>query len=129
VSGKKFQKRKKQIVLAVQLNLTTDGFVYHKWGSDQQCSAGDWLVNNNGDCYTISEKSFAKTYEEIAPGQFVKFSPVWACQAQKAGMVKTSEGHTEYNVGDYLVSNNEDGSDSYAVGKTKFEEMYEELSA
>lgn len=125
---RKYQKREKQLVIGVQINLETDGIRYNKWGGEQQCKAGDWLVNNNGDCYTIDDESFRNTYEEIAPGQFVKTAPVWARQAAESGKVKTNEGHTEYSTGDYLVSNNIDGLDAYAVSKVKFEEMYELIS-
>lgn len=121
----KYQKREKQVVLGVQINLETDGFKYSKWGSEQQCQAGDWLVNNNGECYTIDAESFRKTYEEIAPAQFIKTAPVWASVATESGKVKTNEGYTDYVEGDYLVSNNQDGSDAYAVSKAKFETMYE----
>ena len=125
---KKYRKREKQIVIGVQLNLDTDGLIYTKWGGEQQCQSGDWLINNNGDCYTISKQSFAKTYEEIGAGQFVKKASVWANQAQSAGKVKTNEGYTEYESGDYVVCNSKDGLDAYAVSKQKFEEMYEEIA-
>jgi hypothetical protein len=45
---------------------------------------------------------------------------VWAEVAEKAGKVKTQEGTTAYQAGDYLVSNN----DGYAMG-LEFESMYE----
>jgi len=32
---------------------------------------------------------------------------------------------TEYGAGDYLVSNDEDGTDTYAVEGALFEEMYD----
>jgi len=129
MSRKQYRKREQQVIIAVQLNLQSDGFKYHKWGSEQVCRSGDWLVDNNGDCYTINEKSFANTYREIAPGQYEKFAPVWASQVERDGKVRTNEGYTEYVVGDYLVSNNEDGSDSYAVSRDKFEQMYEAVPA
>ena len=113
-------------MVAVQLNLETDGFQYNKWGGEQQCISGDWLVNNDGDFYTIKEDVFASTYEEVAPGQFVKTTLVWAYEAPDAGQVETNEGITKYKRGDYWVANNSDGSDAYAVSKAKFEEMYEE---
>lgn len=125
MSRQRYRKRQQKIVLGVQLDLDTAGFSYNKWGSKQTCKAGDWLVNNNGDCYTISKESFSKTYEEFAPGQYIKTAPVWAKQALRNGKIETNEGFTEYVVDDYLVSNNFDGSDSYAVSKNKFEEMYE----
>jgi len=125
---KKYRKRENQFVVAVQLELETDGFRYNKWGAVQQCHRGDWLVNNGGDVYTINEDSFASTYREVKPGQYVKTTPVWAYVAVDAGKVQTKEGTTEYKRGDYWVANNPDGSDAYAVSKDKFEEMYEELN-
>lgn len=125
MGNKKYRKREQQTVLAIQIDLDTAGFTYSKWGGEQSCRAGDWLVNNGGDCYTIGKESFAKTYESIAPGQFIKTAPVWACQSGKVGKVQTNEGSTKYDAGDYLVSNNADGTDAYAVSKKKFEEMYE----
>jgi len=122
---KQYRKRDQQMVTAVQLNLETDGFSYHKWGSAQQCSAGDWLVDNNGDVYTISNESFTNTYVEVTPGQYEKTAAVWASQSKNPGKVKTNEGFTEYAAGDYLVANNADGTDAYAVAKEKFEGMYE----
>jgi len=127
VEPKKYRKCERQTVVAIQLNLETDGFSYQKWGSKQQCSAGDWLVDNMGDVYTINNDSFANTYTEIAPGQYIKTAAVWASQADKSGKIKTNEGFTEYAPGDYLVSNNADGTDAYAVAKVKFEKMYELL--
>ena len=47
--------------------------------------------------------------------------------ADKPGKVKTNEGETAYEAGDYLVSNNEDGTDAYAIGAEKFRELYESL--
>jgi hypothetical protein len=39
--------------------------------------------------------------------------------------VVTKEGESHYTEGDYLVYNNEDGTDPYCMGKEKFEAMYE----
>lgn len=121
----RYKKREDQVVTAVQLNLETDGFTYTKWGGKQRCYAGDWLVNNNGEYYTIRDETFKNTYKEVSMGQFEKTTAVWASAATEDGKVKTNEGYTEYKAGDYLVANNEDGSDSYAVSKIKFENMYE----
>jgi hypothetical protein len=54
----------------------------------------------------------------------VKTTPVWAEQAERAGSVETKEGVTHYQAGDYLVSNNRDGSDAYAMGAETFESLY-----
>ena len=120
-----YVKRATQFVVAVQLDLETPGFSYRKWGDTQTCKRGDWLVNNDGDVYTVDRESFARTYEPTGPGTYVKRTPVWAEVAPAAGEVRTKEGATHYEAGDYLVSNDPDGSDAYAVAKDDFERMYE----
>ena len=40
----KYVKGPDQKVHAVQLDLETDGFTYRKWGAEQRCKRGDWLV-------------------------------------------------------------------------------------
>ena len=121
----KYVKRANQSVVAVQLALDTAGFTYQKWGGVQQCKAGDWIVNNNGDVYTVDRETFERTYRQVGPGTYVKMTPVWAEVAQEAGCVQTKEGVTHYRVGDYLVFNEEHGGDAYAVAADKFEGMYE----
>ena len=59
---------------AIQLNLATEGFRYEKWGGTQTCKAGDWIVNNNGDVYSIDAESFARTYHSVGNGLYVKHS-------------------------------------------------------
>jgi hypothetical protein len=122
---RQYVKRQTQFVVAVQLDLETTGFSYQKWGTTQTCKRGDWLVNNNGDTYTIDRESFARTYRASGPGTYVKSTPVWAEVAPAAGSVRTKEGATHYQAGDYLVSNQESGADAYAVSKAEFERMYE----
>ena len=38
---------------------------------------------------------------------------------------KTKEGETAYQAGDYLVSNNQDGTDAYAISAEKFQALYD----
>lgn len=121
----RFSKRTTEFVVAVQLDLSTDGFTYDKWGGLQKCKPGDWLVNNAGDIYTIEGETFARTYREQGPGQYVKITPVWAEVAATAGVVLTKEGSTRYDVGDYLVYNEPEGGNGYAITKAVFERMYE----
>jgi hypothetical protein len=122
---KRYRRRPDQAVIAVKIDLDIDGFSYRKWGGLQHCKRGDWLVDNAGDVYTVDAESFARTYRAVGPGTFVKSVPVWAKLAASAGRVATKEGSTGYAAGDYLVSNNEDGSDAYAIDRQKFESMYE----
>jgi hypothetical protein len=121
----KYRKRHQQVVHAVRLDLDTDGFTYQKWGGTQRCKRGDWVVENGGEVYTVDADTFDRTYQHIRHGAYEKVAPVWAEQADSAGQVTTKEGTTTYEPGDYLVSNEEDGRDAYAVSRSRFEEMYE----
>ena len=121
----RYRRRPGQPVVAVQLTLNTEGFKYQKWGEEQRCKANDWLVDSNGEVYTVDADSFARTYAAKGQGTYVKTGKVWAEQAAEAGRVATKEGGTNYESGDWLVSNEQDGSDAYAVSSRKFEESYE----
>lgn len=122
---RRYRKRPGTAITAVRLDLATEGFTYRKWGAEQRCKAGDWVVDNGGDVYTIDAETFGATYREVAPGRWVKSAPVWAEVAQAGGVIETKEGSTEYAAGDYLVYNRPDRTDGYAVGAEKFEGMYE----
>src|SRR5688572_12089125 len=121
----RYRRKPDQHVVAVRLALDTDGFTYRKWGDEQRCKGGDWIVDNDGDVYTVDAESFARTYREVHRGAWLKTTPVWAERAAADGDVATKEGRTHYRAGDYLVSNNEDGSDAYAISAAKFEATYE----
>jgi hypothetical protein len=121
----RYRKRPNQYIVAVQLDLETEGFTYEKWGAKQVCKQGDWLVNNDGDVYTIDQQVFGVTYRKVREGHFVKTTTVLAETAEKGGTVQTKEGSTDYRAGDYIVDNDEDGTDRYAVSKETFEAQYE----
>ncbi len=122
---RRYRKRETSFVTAVQLDLETEGFTYEKWGGTQTCKPGDWLVDNEGDVYTVDRETFEKTYRKGSPGVYVKTGEVWAEVADEAGVIETKEGSTRYEPGDYLVFNDEQGRDGYAVTAEKFESMYE----
>jgi len=121
---REYRKKKTSRVVAVQLDLETRGFTYEKWGGTQTCKAGDWLVDNDGDVYTVDRDTFARTYRGVSPGVYEKVAPVWAEVATEAGEIATKEGVTHYEAGDYLVYNDPDGQDGYAVKAEDFEKMY-----
>lgn len=122
---KRYRRLPGKPVIAVQLKLLTDGFTYHKWGEEQRCKANDWVVDNGGEVYTVDDESFTRTYTADGTGTYLKTGNVWAEQAAAAGRVATKEGGTNYKPGDWLVSNESDGSDTYAVSAEKFKGMYE----
>ena len=67
---RQYMKRQTEFVVAVQLDLETTGFTYKKWDDTQTCKRGDWIVNNNGDTYTVDSESFARTYKSNGPGTY-----------------------------------------------------------
>jgi hypothetical protein len=121
----RYRRKPDQFVIAIQLELETSGFDYQKWGGNQHCKAGDWLVRNGDDVYTVDKAVFERTYRGVGPGHYTKSTPIWAAKATEAGTVKTKEGSTDYGVGDYLVFNDEAGKDEYAIRQAKFESLYE----
>ena len=104
--------------------LDTTGLVYRKWGGRQRAKKGDWIVDNDGDVYTVDAAVFRRTYRKKAIGSYIKTTPVWALRASVGGSVKTKEGTTRYKAGDYVVSNKRDGSDAYAMNPKKFRDLY-----
>jgi len=122
---KTYSRRSGSSVSAVQLDLDMDPFHYRKWGGEQTASAGDWLVNNGGDVYTVERETFESTYRMVSLGVYAKTRSVWAKVADADGAVKTKEGETHYKAGDMLVFNDPDERDGYAMTLETFERLYE----
>ncbi len=121
----RYRRKPDQAVTAIRLQLEFDGFTYRKWGAQQRALAGDWLVEQDGAVHTVADDSFARTYRAVGPGRWLKTTPVWAEAAAQAGSVATKEGRTHFKVGDWLVFNEADGGDSYAIAADKFQQLYE----
>jgi len=122
---RRFRRKEQTTVVAVQLDLDTEGFTYRKWGGVQRCRPGDWLVNNQGDTYTVARETFERTYRQTSPGVYEKCAPVWAEQADGSGSIETKEGSTSYEAGDFLVFNDPEGKDGYAMKAKTFHALYE----
>jgi len=120
---RRYIRRPDRPVAAVRLSLDTNGFVYRKWGAEQRAKPDDWIVDNDGDVYTVDAQVFARTYRQSGVGAYVKTTPVWAERALRSGSVETKEGVTHYDAGDYVVFNEADGSDGYAIPAQKFENL------
>jgi hypothetical protein len=121
---RKYRRKASHYVVAIKITLDLDEVVYHKWGGPQRAKRGDWLVDNDGEVYTIDSRVFARTYKKLRPGNYIKTTPVWAEVAQAAGKVKTKEGESRYQRGDYLVYNQKNGGDGYCMSAVKFKSMY-----
>ena len=120
-----YRRRDRTPVTATQLNLDTDGLAYRKWGGVQTASAGDWLVNREGEAYTVEREVFARTYRMISPGLYEKVTPVWARVAESEGTISTKEGETSYVAGDMIVCNDPNGGDGYAMKPETFADLYD----
>jgi hypothetical protein len=123
-------RRKSNLVSAIQLRFETDNekclFNYHKWGDEQTCKPYDWVVENNGETYTIDNNSFQSTYQLVTPGKYTKIAYVWAKEAESDGKIKTKEGFTHYKRGDMIVANDPNFLDQYAMSQEQFYELYDE---
>lgn len=120
-----YRKREGTTVTAIQLNLDVRSFTYYKWGALQTCKAGDWIVDRNGSVHTVAAESFARTYKQIGPATYVKQGVVWAAPASCDGAIATQEGATHYQKGDFLVWNDKERNDGYAIKKDVFDALYE----
>lgn len=121
----RYRSRPGHVVQAVQMRLDFDSLIYQKWGATQRAKPDDWLVRNGDDTYTVDRDVFARTYREVKPGIYKKITRVWAEVARESGAIETLEGQSHYEVGDYLVSNHEDGTDAYCMTAARFESLYE----
>ena len=131
---KRYRRRDNTHVTAIPLDLIANPdnqpgnplFNYHKWGDTQTAKTGDWLVKNGDEVYTIERQTFEDTYTATdTPGQYIKTGNVWAKRASEPGMIQTKEGSTRYEAGDYLVFNDSEGKDGYAVSANRFLQLYE----
>ncbi|MFN0244037.1 MAG: hypothetical protein ACKVWV_14195 [Planctomycetota bacterium] len=119
-----YRRKETTTVVAVKFDLDLEGFTYSKWGGEQRCKRGDWLVDNGGDVYTVDADTFARTYREVSRGVYEKVGTVWAEQASSPGTIRTKEGSTDYAAGDYLVFNDPQRKDGYAIAAAKFAQLY-----
>ena len=58
MSRQRYRRQPDQFVVAVRLDLNTNGLYYRKWRHDQRTKRGDWLVDSHGDVYTVDADSF-----------------------------------------------------------------------
>lgn len=122
---KKYYKKLAAKIYAIPMDFEESELHYQKWGSQQRAKQGDWLVYNDGDVYTVEQESFAQTYQNVDGCTYLKNAPVWAEIASISGKMKTKEGFSVYRAGDYLVYNNSDKTDGYAMSKQSFENSYQ----
>ena len=115
------------IDLSSSLEITSD-LGYRKWGGDQSASVGDFLVLNpaaGNDLYTCEKTVMLSTYEEVTPNEFLKTASIEAREATSSGEIRTLEGFSKFQPGDFIVTN--PGGDQYVISARNFHEMYDPL--
>ena len=121
---REYRRRDNTLISAAQLALDMDGLTYRKWGGVQTAGPGDWLVNREGEAYTIDREVFKRTYSMVSPGLYQKVTSVWARAAESDGVIPTKEGETHYAAGDMIVFNDPEGQDGYAMSSETFSKLY-----
>ena len=122
----KYYPKAHNTVKAMPINLPNVEVNYEKWGGAQQANQGDWLVNRGDEFYTVEQSSFNDTYRCIEGNTYLKIAPVWAEIAKENGKIKTKEGESHFSAGDYLVYNDQNKKDGYAIKNTLFNDLYSE---
>ncbi len=122
---REYRRRERTTVCAAQLDLDMDDLTYRKWGGVQTAAPGDWLVNRDGEAYTVGREVFERSYSMVSPGVYEKVTSVWARAAESDGVIPTKEGETHYVAGDMIVFNEADGRDGYAMSAETFSGLYE----
>ena len=123
-----YRPREAATVLALRLDLELQCFQYEKWGGKQQARRGDWVVDKDGDVYTVTDSNFSRTYRLVRPGLYRKDAPVWACLAPSDGVVPSEEGSTAYQEGDYVVFHLPEDDLGWAMRAEEFLRTYEAVS-
>lgn len=122
---RKYRRKERTRVVAIRLDLDTPGFTYEKWGGTQRCKPGDWILHRDDETYTVDAEVFERTYRRVSPGVWEKVAPVWAVKATEPGTIPTKEGSTDYEAGDYLVFNDPEARDGWAVAGDRFHSLYD----
>ncbi|MDA7425302.1 hypothetical protein [Thalassococcus lentus] len=121
----RYTRREQTNVTAIKIDMETDGFTYRKWGGEQIVRPGDWLVDNNGDVYTVDGEAFEATYAKVSQGIYTKTAHVWAREAESDGQVQSTSGFTQYHAGDMVVFRDEREIDGWAMSKADFAALYQ----
>ncbi len=121
----RYSRREQTNVTAIKIDMETDGFTYRKWGGEQIVRPGDWLVDNNGDVYTVDGEAFEATYTKVSQGIYTKTGHVWAREAESDGQVQSTSGFTQYHAGDMVVFRDEREIDGWAMSKADFATLYQ----
>ena len=66
-------------------------------------AAGDWLVTDGTEEWTVAPGVFARSYRPLPDGRFVKVAPVRAARLDRTAEVPTLEGVARAEAGDWVL--------------------------
>ena len=52
---RRYIRKENEFVVAVRIDLDTEGFRYNTRGREHRCGPGDWIVHHRGDTYTLDD--------------------------------------------------------------------------
>lgn len=108
------------VVRVIQLDAPLTWNADH--GSTMQAQPGDWLVQSEGDTWSVEDGIFRVTYEHLRDDLYRKVTPVLAVELPAAGTVLSREGMVEAEQGDLLVCNVT--GECWSMPKEKFFQRY-----
>lgn len=123
---KQYERRPDGLIIAIQirLDLEAGGIAYRKWDSEQWGKRGDWLINDDGDTYTVSAENFANDYELSESGLYRNTAKVWAEEATGSGFVEIRGGTAPFVEGNMLVFSDPDRKEGQVFFYNKFNRLY-----
>jgi hypothetical protein len=85
--------------------------------------AGDWLLSDGADQWSVADDVFAKSYRPIGDGRYEKTATVIAVRLDEPFAVQTLEGVATGAAGDWLVRN--PTGESWPIPAATFAKRYE----
>lgn len=72
-------------------------------GSELSAAAGDWLLTDGVEEWTVAAQVFTRTYDELPDGRYVKHALVEAVRTERPVEVATLEGPARAEAGDWVL--------------------------
>lgn len=91
-------------------------------GSTMRGKPGDWLISEGDEEWTVDQRIFEESYEEVGVTKYRKASPVRARQLENSTTLETLEGTDCLSAGDWIVMNN--SGECWGMPDTTFRERY-----
>ncbi|MGQ7787939.1 PGDYG domain-containing protein [Nesterenkonia sp. K-15-9-6] len=101
----------------------------HRWttasGAVMEAKPGDWIVDDDGQQWSVDAEVFAETYEAVSEGRYRKTGEVRARQIAQPTSLETLEGSDQLDAGDWVVQNA--SGECWGVSDARFRRRYQVL--